>query len=87
MVHKDYIHHNGASQVRPVVKQQPANAGDPGDMGLLHGSGRSPRVGSGNPPQYSCLKWQPTPVFFPGKFHGQRSLVGNSPWGRRVRHD
>ena len=26
-------------------------------------------------------KWQPTPVFLPGKFHGQRSLAGNSPWG------
>ena len=25
-------------------------------------------------------KWQPTPVFLPGKFHGQRSLVGCSPW-------
>ena len=25
----------------------------------------------------------PTPVFFPGKFHGQRSLVGFSPWGRK----
>ena len=25
--------------------------------------------------------WQPTPVFFPGKFHGQRGLVGHSPWG------
>ena len=24
---------------------------------------------------------QPTPVFLPGGFHGQRSLVGNSPWG------
>ena len=23
-------------------------------------------------------KWQPTPVFLPGKFHGQRSLVGYS---------
>ena len=22
-----------------------------------------------------------TPVFLPGKFHGQRSLVGSSPWG------
>ena len=27
-------------------------------------------------------KWQPTPVFLPGKFHGWRSLVGCSPWGR-----
>ena len=26
-------------------------------------------------------KWQPTPVFLPGKFHGQSSLVGYSPWG------
>ena len=25
--------------------------------------------------------WQPIPVFLPGKFHGQRSLVGYSPWG------
>ena len=26
-------------------------------------------------------KWQPTPVFLPGEFHEQRSLVGYSPWG------
>ena len=26
-------------------------------------------------------KWQPSPVFLPGKSHGQRSLVGCSPWG------
>ena len=28
-------------------------------------------------------KWQPTPVSLPGKSHGQRSLVGYSPWGRK----
>ena len=28
-------------------------------------------------------KWQPTPVPLPGKSHGQRSLVGYSPWGRK----
>ena len=28
-------------------------------------------------------KWQPTPVFFPGKSHGQRSLPGYSPWDHR----
>ena len=28
-------------------------------------------------------KWQPTPVFLPGKSHGQRSLVGYSPWGHK----
>ena len=26
-------------------------------------------------------KWQPTPLFLPGKFHGQRSLLGYSPLG------
>ena len=26
-------------------------------------------------------QWHPTPVLLPGKFHGQRSLVGCSPWG------
>ena len=26
-------------------------------------------------------KWQPTPVFLPGEFHGQKSLAGYSPWG------
>ena len=26
-------------------------------------------------------EWQPTPVFLPGEFHGQTSLVGYSPWG------
>ena len=28
-------------------------------------------------------KWQPTPVFFSGKSHGQRSLAGYSPWGHK----
>ena len=28
-------------------------------------------------------KWQPTPVFLPGEFHGQRSLADYSPWGHK----
>ena len=28
-------------------------------------------------------KWQPTPVFLPGKSHGQRSLAGYGPWGHK----
>ena len=33
-------------------------------------------------------KWQPTPVFLPGKSYGQRSLAGYSPWGnKRLRHN
>ena len=27
--------------------------------------------------------WQPTPMFLPGEFHGQRSLVGYSPWSHK----
>ena len=30
-------------------------------------------------------KWQPTPVFLPGKYHGQRSMAGYSPQGRKSR--
>ena len=29
------------------------------------------------------MKWQPILVFFPEKFHGERSLVGYSPWGHK----
>ena len=31
------------------------------------------------------LLWHPvvTPVFWPGEFHGQRSLAGYSPWGHK----
>ena len=32
-------------------------------------------------------EWQPTPVFLPGKFHIQQSLVGYSPWGHRAGHN
>jgi len=34
-------------------------------------------------------KWQPTPVFFPRKSHGQRNPTSYSPWGHKEsqRHD
>ena len=53
-----------------MVKNLPANAGDTGSVPEL---GRLPGEGNGNPLQYSCL----------GEFHGQRNLVGYSPWGHR----
>ena len=46
-------------------------------MGSIPGSGRSPGEGISKPLQYSCQK---TP-------HGQRSLLGYSPWGREVSND
>ena len=30
-------------------------------------------------------EWIPTPVFWPREFHGQKSLAGYSPWGRKDR--
>ena len=54
-----------------LIKNPPANAGDARDMGLIPGLGRAPGGGNDNLLQYSL----------PGKSHGQRSLVGHSPWG------
>ena len=42
----------GASQVVPVVKNQPANARNVRDVGLIPGSGRSPGERNGYPLQY-----------------------------------
>ena len=39
-----------------LVKNLPANVGDPRDMGSVLGSGKSPGGGHGNPLQYSCLE-------------------------------
>ena len=52
-------------------KESVCHEGDVGDVGLIHGLGRSPGGGSGNSLQYSCLE----------KYHRQRSLVGHGPWG------
>ena len=50
-----------------LVRNLSANAGDVRDVGLIPGSRRSPRVGHGNPLQYSCREnptdrgaWQAT---------------------------
>ena len=56
-------------------KESACNAGK---LDSIPGLGRSPGKANGNPLHswYSCLEW----VFLPGKFHGQRHLVGYSPW-------
>ena len=56
-----------------VVKNLLANAGDTGDMNSIPGLGRSLGGGYGISFQYSCL----------ANPHGQRSLEGYSPWGRK----
>ena len=42
-----------------------------GELSLIPGLGRPPGEGNG------------TPVFLPGKSHGQRRLAGYSPWGHK----
>ena len=59
-----------ASQVALVEKNPPADAGD-ARHGFSSWAGKIPWR----------RKWQPAPVFLLGKSHGQRSLVGSSPWG------
>ena len=56
-----------------VERNPPDNAGDPRDIGQIPGSGTVPWR----------RKWQPTPVFLLGKFHGQRNLAGYSPWSHK----
>ena len=57
-------------QVARAVKNLPANAGDTRDV-------FDPWVGT----VPWSREWQPAPVLLPEKFHGQKSVVGYSPWG------
>ena len=53
-----------------MVKTLPANTGDI-EQGVDPWIGKIPWRRA----------WQPTPLFLPGEPHGQRILVGSSPWG------
>ena len=70
--------YNRDSQVTLVIKNLSANAGGRYKRGRL------------NPWAWKIpwrRAWQLTPMFLPGKSHGQRSLAGYNPWGLKVRHD
>jgi len=56
-----------------VVKNPPANTGNTKEVGWIPGLGRFPERGNA------------TPVFLPGKFQGQSSLVVYSPWPTKSR--
>ena len=66
-----------ASQFVLVVKNTSANAGDTSSVPWVRKKIRWRR------------KWQPTPVFLPGRFHGQRNLVSyiQSMGPQRVEHN
>ena len=56
-----------------VRKNLPANAGDTREVGLSPWVRKIPWR----------RKWQPAPVFLPGKFHGQKKLMDYSLWGHK----
>ena len=56
-----------------VVKNSPANTGYIRDSGLIPGLGRFPWRRA----------WQSTPVFLPGEYQGERSLLSYSPWSQK----
>ena len=62
-----------ASQVAPVVKNLPANAGDVRDAGLV--------------PALEDTLEKEMATHSSGESYGQRRLVGYSPYGCRVGHD
>ena len=63
----------GQGGVCPGSSDSNESACSAGKPGLIPGSGRSPVEGNG----------LPTPIFLPEESHGQRSLVGYGPWGRK----
>ena len=64
-----FIGKDGNNAVQ-MVKNLPVIACDAGDLGSIPGS-LGGKIGL------------PTPIFLPGEFHGQRSLVGCSLWGHK----
>ena len=75
-----YWHHHGYQGLPgdSVVKNTSANAGDLGDAGSVPGSEKIPW----------SKKWQATPVFLPGKLHGEEEPGGLQSMGsQRVRHE
>ena len=56
-----------------MIENLPANAGDIREMQVRSPVGKIPWR----------KEWPPTPVFLPGKFHGQKSLGGYSPWSHK----
>ena len=59
------------TKLNQVVKNLPDNAGGTKDTNMIPGVQGSPGEGNDNP------------VFLPGRSHGQRNLVGYSPWDHR----
>ena len=52
-------------------------------LGYIYTQSKSSVAGSSATYAEIIISWLSTPVFLSGRFHGQRSLVGYSPWGHK----
>ena len=94
---KLYLRYSWGFPGGAVVKNPQANAGGTRDSSLIPGLGRSPGIPWSRKCQCTprCgfnrwigtipqgRKWQPSLALLPVRLHGQRSLMGYSPWGRK----
>ena len=71
--HESMGSHGVSRLPRWLSGKESASAGATGDKDSIPGLGRSPGDGI----------WQPTPVFLPGKSHGQRNSAGYSAWSHK----
>ena len=71
----------GRKELSPQVRRQMYPSGSDGKESACNTDDRSSIPGLGKIPWRR--EWLPTPVFLPGEFHGQRNLVGYSPWDRK----
>ena len=76
-------HRFGGSAAHPLDR----NTTVPPIWRVIHLQCRRPRFGPWDGKIPWRRIWQPTPVFLPRESHGQKNLVGYSPWCRRVGHD
>ena len=80
-------HHSSKAITANLITTNPKCVGFPGGSVVKKESEQCRRCGFDpwirKTPFPWGRKWQPTPVFLPGKFHRQKSLVCYSPWRRK----
>ena len=83
---KNDVSKNGRIRTSESLSFRKSNEGFPWWLSSKESAGQCRRLGFN--PWIGGIpwgrKWQPTPVSLSGKSHGQRSLAGYSPWGRKV---